>query len=131
MLCSMIAPARSAKPCGRMSAIQTSRLRPPASASTCFDPLWCFTCPPTAAHTKRRAASSTSTISSRSTRPLANVTIPGVVFEPRIDNDAGGEEPVHGAYVADRLPCVLGAGVDHDLLADRCHGMPPQLCPPQ
>src|SRR5262245_36749783 len=59
---------------GNRSAIQTSRQRRGPSANTCTDALWCESRPPRADQASRRASSSRSTISSRTTMPLPNVT---------------------------------------------------------
>src|SRR2546428_2285408 len=73
--CSIMPAMVPALASGSRSAIQTTRLRPSPSATTCSDALWWVSRgEPTTAHASRRAASSTSTISSRATRPLAKVT---------------------------------------------------------
>src|SRR5262249_20893859 len=45
----------------------------------------------------------------------------GAVLELRVDDEAGDETGVKRAHVAQRVPDVLGAGVDRDLLADGSH----------
>src|SRR3989449_179332 len=73
--CSIMPAMVPALASGSRSAIQMTRLRPSPSATTCIDALWWVSRgEPTTAHASRRAASSTSTISSRATRPLPKVT---------------------------------------------------------
>src|SRR3989449_7107089 len=71
---SIIARISPANSLGNRSAIQTSRQRRAPSARTCTDALWCVSRPPRADQASRRASSSRSTISSRTTMPLPNVT---------------------------------------------------------
>lgn len=60
---------------GSRSAIHTTGQRSAPSANTCIDALWCVRrALPTSAHASGRASSSTSTISSRATRPFPKVT---------------------------------------------------------
>src|SRR5262249_37587798 len=72
---SIISPIGAATSCGSTSAIQLTRARSGPSAKTWNEALWWRERPPTAAYASRCCASSTSTMSSRTTRPLANVTM--------------------------------------------------------
>src|SRR5262249_3242070 len=67
--CSIIVPISRASSFGSRSAVQTSRARFSPSGKTWADALWCVR-RPRADQTSRRARSSRSTISSRTTMPL-------------------------------------------------------------
>src|SRR5438128_2924146 len=117
---SIIARISPANSLGNRSAIQTSRQRRAPSARTCTDALWCVSRPPRADQASRRASSSTSTISSRTTMPLPNVTT-RAPSSRRVSTTNPGTRRVQRADVANRGPDVLGAALEQDFLADAGH----------
>jgi hypothetical protein len=89
-------------------------------------PLWWLSSwVPTTDQTRRRASSSTATISSRATRPLAKVTVRAALLDPAIGQDAGTEALVNVAPVAHGVPDLIWRQRDIDGLGDRGHGKSP------